>query len=49
VSTLYAYSKKVLYDMNPATKVYAATYLGAGAWKSSIDYKEQALIKEDYR
>jgi hypothetical protein len=50
MSTLFAYSKKTLYDViDPADKVYAATYLGAGAWKSSIAYKEQALIKEDYR
>jgi hypothetical protein len=52
MSTLFAYSKAALYDCentDPQRKIYAATYLGPFAWKSSISYKEQSLIKEEYR
>lgn len=52
LSVLFAYSKAALYDCDTPdedTKIYAATYLGSSAWKSSISYKEQCLIKEDYR
>lgn len=52
MSTLFAYSKAALYDCendDDGRKIYAATYLGSFAWKSSISYKEQSLIKEDYR
>lgn len=51
MSTLYAYSKAALYGVdapNPRN-IYAATYMGAMSWKSSITYKEQSLIREDYR
>jgi hypothetical protein len=39
-----------LYDVDdPDPEIYAATYMGAMSWKSSIAYKEQALIREDFR
>jgi hypothetical protein len=52
MSVLYAYSKDALYDCennDHDRKIYAATYLGPMAWKSSISHKEQSLIEEDYR
>jgi hypothetical protein len=50
MSTLFAFSKARLYDVDSTSdEVYAATYMGAMSWKSSISYKEQSLIREDYR
>lgn len=52
MSVLFAYSKAALYDCENTDsdrKIYAATYMGPMAWKSSISYKEQSLIMEDYR
>lgn len=50
MSTLYAFSKSALYSTSrPPHKIFAATYIGAMSWKSSISHKEQSLIKEDYR
>lgn len=43
-------SQAALYDVDdPDTQIFAATYMGAMSWKSSIAYKEQALIRDDYR
>lgn len=43
-------SQAALYDVDdPDAQIFAATYMGAMSWKSSIAYKEQALIRDDYR